>query len=367
MKTHQRIRYAVVGLGHIAQTAILPAFENAANSELVALVTNDPEKSAELSTHYGVPAYRYEDFERALKETRAEVAFIALPNSLHREYTERAAKVGVHVLCEKPLAPTESDCRAMIGACQQAGVKLMTAYRLHFTDAHVCAIDLARSGELGELRYFNSLFAMQVKDGNIRVKRETGGGPLFDLGVYCINAARYLFQDEPTEVFAAIARADGDERFKEVEEMASVIFKFPGARLATFTCSFGSASMDQIDLVGTECSLHIEPAYGYAGELKWRLRRGDKVEERTFPAGDQFAGEIVYFSECLRTGEQPEPSGLEGIADIRIANAIYQSAQQGRAIPLESIRRSRRPDGEQELKFPPIEEPEEVHAAAPHP
>src|SRR5436190_13461510 len=179
MSSTKRIRYAVVGLGHIAQVAILPAFEHAENSELGVLISGNVRKESELAEKYGVHAYEYDDFEEALRQERIDAVFIALPNTLHREFTERAAAAGVHVLCEKPMATTEEDCRAMIDSCREHGVKLMIAYRLHFTDAHVQAIELANSGKLGELRYFNSLFAMQVKEDNIRVRRETGGGTLY--------------------------------------------------------------------------------------------------------------------------------------------------------------------------------------------
>ncbi len=358
------IRYAIVGLGHIAQTEILPAFSQAENSELAALITGEEQKSATLSERYGVPAYRYEDLERAFTEARVDAAFIAVPNAQHREFAERAARAGVHVLCEKPMATSEEDCQAMIDACRNAGVLLMTAYRLHFTEAHVCAIELAKSGDLGELRYFNSLFAMQVKEDNTRVKSGTGGGPLYDIGIYCINAARYLFRDEPIEVFGVSASGE-DARFAEVEEMVTVTLKFPRSRLASFTCSFGSASMDQLDLVGSECALHIEPAYGYSGALKWRLKRGDTIEERTFPAGDQFAGEIIYFSNCIRRGQKPEPCGAEGLADVRIINAVYDSVRLGRPIAFDGVHRATRPNGSQVITRPPHAAPVTVGAEAP--
>lgn len=361
----KKIRYAVVGLGHIAQVAILPAFAHAENSELAALITGDVEKARELSDRYEAPAFAYGDYERALREAAVDAVFIALPNTQHREYTERAASMGVHVLCEKPMATTEADCQAMIDACARAEVRLMIAYRLHFTDAHVQAVKLARDGRLGELRYFNSLFAMQVADDNIRVSRDDGGGPLFDIGIYCINAARYLFRDEPREVMATLATGD-DERFDEVEEMASVTMRFPGERLASFTCSFGSTDMDQLDVVGTEGALHIEPAYEYVGELKWKLKCGDKTDEKTFPAGDQCAAELIYFSDCIANGRQPEPSGREGLADVQIIRSIYESARIGQPVAVPAIPEDERPDEEQEIKRPPVEKPETVGTSSPH-
>lgn len=361
-----KIRYAVVGLGHIAQVAILPAFAHAENSELVALFTSDPEKKRELGQKYGVPVHAYDDFEKAAEGRRVDAVFIALPNTLHREYTERAAALGIHVLCEKPLATTEEDCHAMIRACAESRVLLMTAYRLHFTDAHVRAIQMAREGELGQLRYFSSLFAMQVAGDNIRTREETGGGPVFDIGIYCINAARYFFQGEPIQVMAAAETSGDDPRFSEVEEMVSVILRFPDERLASFTCSFGSADMDQLDLIGTKGSLHMEPAYGYTDEIRWTVKCGARTDTKSFPAGDQFAGELIYFSNCIRGGSKPEPSGAEGLADVRIINAIHDSLRTGKPVDLEPIRKDDRPDESQEIKRPPVERTETVGASSPH-
>lgn len=365
MKKH-KVRYAVVGLGHIAQVAVLPAFKHAKNSELGALITGEREKALSLSGKYDARAYSYERFEEALTKEAIEAVFIALPNTMHREYTERAAQAGVHVLCEKPMATAEEDCRAMIDVCRRKDVRLMIAYRLHFTDAHIRAIELARSGRLGELRYFNSLFAMQVRDENIRVRRDSGGGTVYDIGIYCLNAARYLFQAEPSEVLGATATAPGDRRFEEVEEMASAILRFPEDRLATFTCSFGSHDMDQLDLVGSKGTLHMEPAYEYAGTLEWDLQIGDKKEKKTFKAGDQFAGELIYFSDCIRQGREPEPSGEEGLADVRIINAIYQSARTGMPVQVTALKGDKRPGKGQEIKRPPVRQPKTVAAEAPH-
>jgi predicted dehydrogenase len=230
-----KVRYAVVGLGHIAQVAVLPAFAHASrNSELAAFVSDDATKLRTLGKRYGVPGrYSYEQYDECL-ESGIHAVYIALPNHLHREYTERAARAGVHVLCEKPLATTEADCRAMIQAAARGGVKLMVGYRLHFEAANLTALETVKSGAIGEPRVFDSVFTMQVKAGNIRVRRETGGGTLYDIGIYCINAARYLFRAEPVEAFAYTA-SNGEKRFREVEEMTSAVLRFPGDRLASPT------------------------------------------------------------------------------------------------------------------------------------
>jgi glucose-fructose oxidoreductase len=365
MKRTAKIRYAIVGLGHLAQVAILPAFRHARRSELAALVSGDSAKGRVLSKKYGVRAYDYDDFEVALEKEDVDAAFIVLPNTQHLRFTERAAKAKVHVLCEKPMATRERDCEAMIRACDRSGVKLMIAYRLHFTDSQVRAITLARSGKLGELRTFSSLFAMQVKDDNIRVKEETGGGPLLDIGIYCINAARYLFSAEPIEVTAMSATSD-DPRFKEVNEMVSAVLRFPGDRLATFTCSFGAHDINHFQLVGTDAILHVEPAYDYKGDMQWTIRRGVRERKKTFPKGDQFAAEMDYFSECVIKNREPEPSGAEGLADIRIIRAIDEAARRGRTVKLKPVSKTKRPGPRQEIKRPPVKrQPHLVKAAAP--
>jgi predicted dehydrogenase len=361
----EKIRYAVVGLGHIAQTAVLPAFEHAENSELAALITGNPEKDRELSERYGVRAYAYPDLEKALEAEDVNAVYIATPNSLHREHTERSARLGVHVLCEKPMATTQEDCEAMISITEMNKVKLMIAYRLHFNDANLHAIKIAQSGDLGELRYFGSLFGLQVKEGGIRVRRDLGGGTLFDIGIYCINAVRYLFRDEPIEV-AGLTANNGEKRFAEVEEMTGAILRFPKERLAIFTCSFGSTDVGHYDLVGTKGRLKLENAYEYRGEMKCLTTIEGNETEKTFKPGDQFAPELIYFSDCILHDRAPEPSGKEGLADVRVINAIYEAAEMGRSVRIEPVPKTRRPDEKMEIKRPPVEEPELVGTRSPH-
>src|SRR5213595_1756712 len=206
------IRYAVVGCGHIAQVAVLPAFGNARrNSKLAAIVSGDPVKREALKKKYEVEhAIDYAQYDELLKSGAIDAVYIALPNSMHAEYAERAARAGVHVLCEKPMAVTEAECELMGRVAREHQVRLMVAYRLHFERANLEAIEIARSGRIGEPRLFTSTFTMTVVPGNIRVRREMGGGVLYDIGIYCINAARSLFRDEPIEVWAASAGVIGD-------------------------------------------------------------------------------------------------------------------------------------------------------------
>jgi len=356
----RQIRYAVVGLGHIAQVAVLPAFGNARrNSKLVALVSGDPVKREQLGKKYGVEkTYAYERYDECLKSVDA--VYIATPNSRHCEYAVRAAKAGVHVLVEKPMAVTEEECERMTRAAREAGVKLMVAYRLHFERANLEAGEIARSGRIGEPRLFNSTFCTPVVPGNIRVRRDVGGGVLYDIGIYCINAARALFRDEPTEVQATTSGI-----LDEVEESVSAILRFPNERVAAFTASFGAAKVSEYRLAGTKGDLALEPAYDYARPLKHRLTLDGETRERRFAKRDQFAPELLYFSDCVLQNGTPEPGGDEGLADVRIIRALYRSADSGKPVSLPPFAKRERPSLEQEIRRPPVDKPEVIHAAAP--
>jgi predicted dehydrogenase len=202
----RKIRYAVVGLGAFAQSDALPAFADTQNSELVALVSGNATKQNEIAQKYGVRhTYNYEEYDDLLKSGSVDAVYLSVPNHLHCDYAVRAAKAGIHVLCEKPMAVTVAECQTMIQAARNNHIKLMIAYRLHLEPANLHAIEVVQSGQIGELRIFTSVFTQQVADGDIRLNREVGGGTLDDIGIYCINAARYIFQSEPIAVFASIA------------------------------------------------------------------------------------------------------------------------------------------------------------------
>jgi predicted dehydrogenase len=364
-RDRRTVGYAVVGLGHIAQTAVLPAFRHAGeSSRLVALVSGDAKKRKALGSRHDVPAFRYEDLDDVLARDDVDAVYIALPNTLHAACAVRAARAGVHVLVEKPMATSEEDCRRMIDAAEESGVRLMIAYRLHFEPANLGAVEIVRSGRIGEPRFFTSEFSYQVKAGNIRVDASTGGGALWDLGPYCINAARYLFGAEPTEVFAMEAGAR-DRRFRGVPEGWSVSLRFPDERLATFTCSFGAAPTDTFRVVGSKGDVRLEPAFEYVGSLVRHLTVDEKTRVKRYPPSDQFAPEIADFSRCILEGRDPEPDGWEGLADVRIIEAALRSAREHVPVRLEPIERRRRPAAGQTRRRPPVKAPEAVHAESP--
>ena len=351
----------MVGLGHIAQVAVLPAFAHAkGNSELAALVSGTPEKLRKLSRKYEVPGtYSYERYAECLESGEVDAVYIALPNHMHRDYAVAAARAGVHVLCEKPMALSEKDCREMIDAAERHRVRLMVAYRLHFEKSNLEAIEIVRSGKIGEPRLFTSTFTMQVEDDNIRVRKETGGGPLWDIGIYQINAVRYLFRDEPEEVVAFSERSD-DPRFEEVDEMTAAVLRFPKDRLASFACSFGAHATATLRVVGTEGDVRLDSAFEYAEPHRLTVTVGEKKREREFPRRDQFGAEIEYFSDCVLKRRRPEPSGREGLADVRVIRALLESARSRKPVRLGGYERRARPTAKQEIRKPAVEEPELV-------
>jgi glucose-fructose oxidoreductase len=351
-------------LGHIAQVAVLPAFAQARNSQLVSVVSGDRTKRREMAKRYRLEqAFDYDEYDECLQGVDA--VYIALPNSMHAEYTIRAARAGVHVLCEKPMAVTVDECRRMIAACRKADVKLMIAYRLHFETLNLSAIDVARRGDLGELKYFTSSFSMIVRRGDIRTKRAEGGGTLHDIGVYCINAARNLFGAEPTEV-SAVSINSGLASLSEIDETTAAILRFGNDRVATFVTSFHASDLAAYRIVGTRGHLHADPAYEYAEGLEYTLTRDGKKTRKSVGKQDQFAPQLVYFSDCILNDRKPEPSGEEGQQDVRIVQALYKSAATGRPVSIPPMPKDARPTGRQRITRPGIRKPRLVKVQSAH-
>jgi predicted dehydrogenase len=363
-RTPRKVGYVVVGCGYFAQQAILPAFKNAKkNSKLVALVSGDPKKHKVLGKRYDVPVFGYDQFEECLNLPEVDAVYIALPNAMHAEYAVRAARAGAHVLCEKPMALSEEECRDMMRAADESDVKLMVAYRLHFESANLLAMEAVRKGKIGDPRIFTSSFSFQVNAPNIRIERNEGGGVLWDIGLYCINAARYLFRAEPEEVFAFKARGH-DERFTETEEAVSALLRFPDEKLACFNVSFGAASSATYQLMGTKGSVRLDNAYDYKGKMTFELEAKGR-KRRVLPERDQVGPELLYFSNCILKDKPIEPDGWEGLADVRIIRALYESADTGRPVRLEPVEKRERPTRAMEQRSPAVEPPGLVDVAPP--
>jgi predicted dehydrogenase len=363
----QKIRFAVVGQGYFAQSAILPAFKHSKRAELVALVSGEKRKLTALGRKHQVQNLcLYDEYEYLLQSGDIDAVYVALPNWMHREYTEKALQSGIHVLCEKPLAVSLEDAESMVRLAAERQTKLMTAYRLHFEEANLTTIDLIQKGRIGDPRIFNSVFSFPVEAGNIRAMSPViGGGPIYDIGVYCINAARYIFQDDPIEVFAYSGSRENTE-LPEIDETVSVQMKFPQGRLASFTVSFGASRSDFFEVVGTQGSLCLDPAYEYASQKTLWITRNEKTQVKKFKKRDQIAPELDYFADAILKDRLIEPSGLEGMIDVLIIQAIHESLLSGSPIELDIRVDKARPGLKQEVSRPPVQqEPKLVRAKEP--
>ena len=337
----RKIGYAIVGLGQYGLNVILPQFVNCQHSQVTALVSGDPAKAQATAARYGVPErsiYNYETFDRIADNPDVEVVYVILPNSMHAEYTIRAANAGKHVMCEKPMATSAADCEAMIAACKGAGRKLMIGYRCHFEAFNLEATRLARTGIAGKPRYFRSEHGFVQRDpSKWRLKKAlSGGGSLMDMGIYSLNAARYMTGEEPVAVTARQSADHDDPRFHEVEDMIDWTLEFPSGALGS-CMSMYSANQNHILLMGDKGRIELEPATRYSGNRMWTGADGREQELTSpppGPGGTQFAGQLDHMAQCVVTGAEPIVSGEEGLRDMRIIEAIYRSAREGRTITL---------------------------------
>ena len=330
------IRYAVVGAGWIAQEAFLPAVAATGNSRMQAIVSGSADAARRLAVFHGVPeVLGYADYDALLASDRIDAVYVALPNSMHADYAIRALRAGKHVMVEKPLATTLAESQAMVGAAAASGAFLMTAYRLHNEPATHAMLGAVRSGAIGDVVYLSATFGFQTRLGNHRLTAGHWGGAVPDVGIYCLNAARHVFAAEPLAVQAMASRPAHDPRFAEIDASLAVTLRFPGERLAQFFCSFGSALSESLRIVGTEGELILDPAFRFESTMQITLRRDGKETRQSFPHVDHFAGQIAYFSDCIRQGTPPEADGAEGLADMRVLLAIERAAESGQTVALD--------------------------------
>lgn len=327
------IRYAVVGAGWISQEAFMPAVASTGNSRMQAVVSGNDEGARLLADFYGIPeVLDYEDYDELVASDRIDAVYIALPNDLHADYTIRALKAGKHVMVEKPLATTVVEGEAMIAAAATSGSFLMTAYRLHTEPATHAMLDTVRSGRIGDPVLVTATFGFQTQEGNHRLKAGHWGGPLPDVGVYCLNAARKIFAAEPVAVQAMSARPPDDRRFAEIDASLAVTLKFPGERLAQFVCSFGSGISESIRVIGSTGELILDPAFKFDSTFRMTVRNEGSEEITTFEPVDHFAGQIAYFSDCIQLGKRPVVDGEEGLADMLVLLAIEEAVRTGATV-----------------------------------
>ncbi|MBA9071112.1 putative dehydrogenase [Methylobacterium sp. RAS18] len=355
------IRYAFVGLGDIAQEAMLPGVAHTGNSEVTAFVTSDPEKARRVGEQYGVTdTYGYEQFDALLASGTIDAIYLATPNWRHAEFAIPALKAGIHVLVEKPLEISTEKCREIMAVQASSSAKLMVAYRLHFEPATLATIDLIRSGKLGEILTFSSTFTQMVSPEDHRAKNGVVAGPIFDVGPYPINAVRFLFGDEPTEVVSAVGVRHPEAGFGDFDDTVAVTLRFPNNRLAQFVLSYYGNVLDSYAVVGTEGSVEVNPAYMYGKPLERTVTLGEKKSHESFENTDHFGGELKYFSDCILNGTDPEPDAEEGYADLRVIEGILKALESGGPVRLEPFTRKKRIDTARQVQSLPAQAPPDL-------
>ena len=340
----QRIGFAIVGLGRLSLDQILPAMAKSKSCKPVALVSGDRAKAEKVAEQYGIRVssiYDYASFDKLAQNADVKVIYIVLPNAQHAEFTIRGAKAGKHILCEKPMATSVKECQQMIAACNAAGVKLMIAYRSQYEPYDRAMIKMIRAGKFGKLKQYIATNSQNQGDPTQwRLKRAlAGGGCMPDVGVYCLNAARFLSDEEPYEISATTYQPRDDPRFAEVEASCQVIAKFPSGFTAVFNSAYDAHKSQFLRIEGTEAHAELNPAFAYHGiKMKFSYyNKDEKMEMGHEPAleeKDQFALEMDHFAHCIEHNVQPHTPGEEGLQDQRITDAIYESARTGRVVKL---------------------------------
>jgi len=334
----KKLGWAIVGLGNLAINQILPAFYECEKSKVVAFVSGHPDKAHKLALRYGVRPqniYNYESYDSIKNNPEVDVIYIVLPNSMHAEYTIRGLQAGKHVLCEKPMATSPGDCQKMIDAARKADRKLMIAYRCRYEPFNQEAIRIARSHELGPTQMILADAGFPIGDPTQwRCNKQlAGGGSMMDIGIYALNASRYLTGEEPTEVNAMIYSTPNDPRFKEVEEHVVFQLRFPSGILANCSSSYGYYQQSHFRVMGTQGRLILDPATWYTGSRMY-IERNDILGERKIEPKNHFASEMDHMSGCVMQNKEPLTPGEEGLRDIAIIQKIYQAAQNGNTVKL---------------------------------
>ncbi|HMP84625.1 MAG TPA: Gfo/Idh/MocA family oxidoreductase [Verrucomicrobiota bacterium] len=330
----RKLGFALVGLGNLSTGQLAPALQKTKHCRLAAIVTGTPAKAQRWKAQYDIPdtnIYNYDTMERMADNPDIDVVYVVTPNALHGEHTIKAARAGKHVLCEKPMEVSTEKCQAMIDECKKAGKQLAIAYRCQFEPHHLECVRLAREKVFGDLRIIEAGFGFQIGNPNQwRLNHAlSGGGALMDVGVYALQTTRMLAGEEPVLVSAMETKTD-PVKFKEVDESITWELKFPSGVLAYCSTTYKVRGINRFTAYADNGSFGMEPAYNYGGN---RARRSDGKELRFDPI-DQFAAEMDDFAQCILNNKPTKVPGEEGLRDVKIMMAIYESARTGKAVKM---------------------------------
>ncbi len=326
--------FALCGLGSLSTNQIAPALQKTRNCRLAGIITGTPAKAEKWRAQYNIPEkniYQYETMHRLADNPDIDVVYVVTPNALHAEHTLKAARAGKHVLSEKPMEVSVQKCQLMIDACKEAGRKLAVGYRCQFEPHHLECMRLAREKVFGDVKIIEAGFGFRIGDPTQwRLKHGlAGGGALMDVGIYALQATRYLTGEEPISVSAMETKTD-PVKFKEVDESIVWQLKFPGGILAYCSTTYLVNGINRYTAYAEKGWFGLDPAYSYSG-IRGRRSDGKEISAEEI---DQFAAEMDNFAHCILTNTASKVSGEEGLRDIRILMAVYESIKTGQPVKL---------------------------------
>lgn len=324
----KKLGVALVGLGYYAEYRLATALQETKNCYLAGIVTGTPAKAEKWKAKYNIPdknIYNYQNFDSIAQNKDIDVVYVVLPNSMHREYVIRAAKAGKHVITEKPMALSVKECQEMIDACKAANVKLYVGYRLHFEPFTQEAMRIGREKVFGNVKIVEAEDGFRIGDPTQwRLKKAmSGGGALMDVGIYCIQGARYSTGLEPVAITAREYKTDPD-KFKEVDETIFWQMEFPGGVVANCITSYASP-LERLYISAENGWYHLTPSYGY-GPLKGTSSKGPV----DLPHTNHQALQMDGMSEAIVQNKTIRATGEEGMQDLKVIEAIYRAIQSGK-------------------------------------
>ncbi|ADU94276.1 Gfo/Idh/MocA family protein [Geobacillus sp. Y412MC52] len=324
----RKVRWGIVSTAAIAKDVMIPAIHRADYAEVVAIASENG-KADQAAKELGIPK-AYDSYDQLLDDPDIDAVYIPLPNSLHAEWTIKAAKKKKHVLCEKPAALCAEDVRRMIEVCEENGVLFMEAFMYQFHPQHERVKQLLAAGEIGEVKYMRAHFSfyLQDRETNIRMNPELGGGSLFDVGCYCVHSTRHILDAEPIELFVQ-SRFDPH---RSVDLTTSGWMRMENGVFAQFTCSFDMFFKNEYEIIGTKGKIIVSRAYrpdvdGGEGRITVATADGNVREETV--AGDQYALQIEHFSRAILEGMPLLYSPERMIQQARALDACRTSMKTG--------------------------------------
>lgn len=330
-----KLGIALVGLGGYAGGQLAPALQQTEHCYLAGIVTGTPSKEKIWGEKYNIPPeniYNYNNFDSIRDNPAIDIIYIVLPNALHASFTIRAAQAGKHVICEKPMALTVEDCTQMINACQQAGKKLSVGYRLHFEPYNMEMARLGTRKIYGEVKSIEAGFGFPIGDPlQWRLKKSlAGGGPLQDVGIYCIQGICYTCGMEPLRVTAQEGPRTDDKRFSEVEQSLTWQFEMPGGWIANGQASYAN-NMNFLKATAEKGVFELTSAYNYSGQKGY-----SPAGPMNFPKVIQQARQMDDFALAVKLNRPSPVPGEMGKRDVKIISAIYEAMKTGNSIQITS-------------------------------